>query len=174
MHPVKSQKMKKNIMAVLMMGLSLAASAQLKAKPSCGTLVVDILNGSVNQVKPDFSVSEIKEKLPCFTDAQEESPKARCGGGVFFSNLDIYFYTQRDYVEIGEKFKGKLTIPLMGANRKNLFNWLGNPKIRDENWDAFEMAYGTLVLHYNAKGNVRLIQFSSKGTDALSLCNSTP
>ena len=62
----------------------------------------------------------------------------------------------------------------MGANRKNLFNWLGNPKIRDENWDAFEMAYGTLVLHYNAKGNVRLIQFSSKGTDALSLCNSTP
>ena len=145
------------------------AFGQLRAKPVC-TFSVDILNGTVNNIKPDFSLAEIKDKLPCFTSAEDEGPNAKCGGGVFYKDKDIYFYTQRDYIEIGEKFNGKLSIPLMGASRKNLFQWLGNPKIKDETWDAFEMAYGTLVLHYNAASKVKLIQFSTKGIDALSLC----
>ena len=143
---------------------------QLKAKPSCGIFSVDILNGNVNNMKPDVSAAEIKEKLPCFTSSEEDGSSAKCGGGVFYKDRDIYFYTQRDYVEIGEKFTGKLSIPLMGQSRKNLFQFLGNPKIKDDNWDAFEMAYGTLVLHYNPAGKVKLIQFSTKGVDTLSLC----
>jgi hypothetical protein len=150
--------------------IGLAVSAQLRAKPICGTFSVDILNGTVNNIKPDFTMSEIKDKLPCFTGSDEEGAGSKCGGGVYFKDRDIYFYTQRDYIEIGEKFNGKLSIPLMGASRKNLFQWLGNPKIKDEKWDAFEMAYGTLVLHYNAAGKVNLIQFSTKGMDVLNLC----
>lgn len=145
-------------------------SGQLKVKAKCGTFSVDILNGNVNNIKPDFPIPEIKERLPCFTSAEDEGSTSKCGGGVFYKDQDIYFYTQRDYIEIGEKFKGHLSIPLLGASRNSLFKWLGNPKMKDDSWDAFEMSYGTLVLHYNAAGKVKLIQFSTRGTDALSLC----
>jgi hypothetical protein len=161
--------MKKLLFIVLNICLVSAAIGQLRAKSGC-VFNVDILNGNVNNMKPDVTITEIKDNLPCFTSTEDEGPTSKCGGGVFYKDKDISFYTQRDYIEIGEKFNGKLSIPLMGALRKNLFQWLGNPKIKDDNWDAFEMAYGTLVLHYNAAGKVRLIQFSTKGVDALSLC----
>jgi len=163
--------MKKPVVLIIsLLSLYATSQAQLKAKPQCGTFMVDILNGSVNGIKPNFPIPEIKDKLPCFTSAEDESPTAKCGGGVFYKDRDIYFYTQRDYIEIGEKFKGQLSIPLMGASRGSLFKWLGNPKIKDSEWDAFQMAYGTLVLHYNAAGKVKLIQFSTRTTDELSLC----
>ena len=162
--------MKNIIFFILALCFSSIAMGQLTAKPKCGTFVVDILNGKVNNIKPDFPIPEIKATLPCFTSAEEEVAGSKCGGGVFYKDRDIYFYTQRDYIEIGEKFKGQLSIPLMGASRSALFKWLGNPKIKDDTWDAFGMSYGTLVLHYNAAGKVKLIQFSTKDTDELKLC----
>src|SRR6266480_5688647 len=146
------------------------ANAQLKTTPICGTFVVEILDGKVNGVFPDFTIGQIKEKLPCFTGEEPENSTSKCGGGVFYKDKDIYFYTGRDYIEIREKFKGKLSIPLLGASRNSLFKWLGNPKIKDVNWDAFQTQYGTLVLHYNKAGKVNLIQFSKKSTDTLNLC----
>ena len=146
------------------------ANAQLKTTPICGTFVVEILDGKVNGVFPDFTIGQIKEKLPCFTSEEPENSTSKCGGGVFYKDKDIYFYTGRDYIEIREKFKGKLSIPLLGATRNSLFKWLGNPKIKDVNWDAFQTQYGTLVLHYNKAGKVNLIQFSKKSTETLSLC----
>ena len=162
--------MKKKILLALFLGLFLITKAQLKAKTQCATFVVDILNGTVNNIKPTITIPELKEQLPCFTSSEDESPSSKCGGGVFYKDRDVYFYTQRDYVEIREKFKVKLSIPMMGESRNNLFKWLGNPKIKDASWDAFQMAYGTLVLHYNSASKVVLIQFSTKGTDELSLC----
>jgi hypothetical protein len=162
--------MKKIILSVSFGLLAIISNAQLKVKASCATLYVDILDGKVNNIKPDITVNELKDRLPCFTSAEDESSTAKCGGGVFYKDKDIYFYTQRDYIEIGEKFQGKLSIPVMGAGRNSLFKWLGNPKLKDTNWDAYQMSYGTLVLHYSAAGKVKLIQFSTKGTDALSLC----
>jgi hypothetical protein len=152
------------------MVFSSLAMGQLKTKPTCATFVVDILNGKVNNITPNFPIPQIKEDLPCFTSAEDEGPNAKCGGGVFYKDKDVYFYTQRDYIEIGEKFKGQLSIPLMGASRSSLFKWLGNPKMKDPSWDAYQMSYGTLVLHYNAAGKVRLIQFSTRNTDELTLC----
>ncbi|HEX6179712.1 MAG TPA: hypothetical protein VFZ47_00625, partial [Chitinophagaceae bacterium] len=84
--------------------------------------------------------------------------------------MDIYFYTNRDYIEIGPKFKGKLSVPLIGAKRGSLFNKLGNPVMKDATWDAYQTNYGTLVLHYDAAGKVKLIQMSTLGTNTLSLC----
>jgi hypothetical protein len=142
--------------------------AQLRAKAVCPEFYVDILNGKVNNVKPDFSAGEIKKVLPCFT--AEDSPTAKCGTGLIYKDRDLVFHIQSAYVEIGEKFKGKLSIPLLGSSRNSLFKWLGNPKIKDDTWDAFEMAYGTLVLHYSAAGKVNLVQMSTKGTEELTLC----
>jgi hypothetical protein len=147
-----------------------AVMAQLKTTTLCPLFVVNILDGRVNELDPNSTIREIKSKLPCFSTAEEETATAKCGGGVFYKDRDIDFFTGRDYVEIREKFKGKFSIPLMGASRNSLFKWLGHPKIKDISWDAFQMSYGTLILYYNKAGKINKLQFSTKSTDALRLC----
>ena len=144
--------------------------AQLKVTVRCEPFFVDILNGKVNELKPSAGIEEIKNKFPCFTKADAESTSAPCGGGVYFADKDLSFFTGRDYVQIGEKFKGKLSMPLMGAARNSLFKLLGNPQLKDTDWEAFQMAYGTLVLKYNKAGKVNKIIFSTMPSSALQLC----
>jgi hypothetical protein len=144
--------------------------AQLKTTAVCPVFAVNILDGRVNELDPNSTIGEIKRKLPCFSGTEEEITSSKCGGGVFYKDRDIDFYTGRDYVEIREKFKGKLSIPLMGASRNSLFKWLGHPKIKDVNWDAFQMSYGTLVLYYNKASKINKLQFSTKSTETLRLC----
>src|SRR5258706_14485423 len=111
---------------------------QLKAKAKCPDFYVDILNGTVNEMKPNNGWAEIKARLPCSTSAEEEGAAgSKCGGGVFFKDKDIYFYTKRDYIEVGPKFIGKLSIPLLGTKRGSQFKTLGNPKMKDDLWEAF-------------------------------------
>lgn len=155
---------------LLLLVITAKAPAQLKTTVMCPALAVSILDGNVNGIEPDCTSGLIKKTLPCFSKEEPEAASSQCGGLISYKDKDIYFYTGRDYIEIREKFKGKLSIPLMGAARTGLFKWLGHPKIKDVNWDAFQMAYGTLVLHYNKTGKINLIQFSKKSTDALSLC----
>ena len=147
----------------------IAGNAQLKTTPVCNPFYVDILRGKVNSVEPDFTKGQIKAVFPCFTSEEAESSQTRCGGGLFYKDKDLYFYTGRDYVEIGPKFKGKLSIPLMGASRTGLFKTLGHPKIKDVNWDAFQTQYGILILYYKG-GRVNKIQFSKKTTETIQLC----
>ena len=150
---------------------SSVAMAQLTVKPKCGTFVVDIINGKVNNIKPDFPIPEIKEKLPCFTSSDSESvASSKCGGTVFYKDRDVYFYTERDYIEIGEKFKGRMSMPLFTTLRAGVFKYLGRPLLKDDTWEAFETAYGLAVLHYNKAGKVSLIQLTTKGTQTLKLC----
>lgn len=144
--------------------------AQLKTTAVCPPFNVDILDGRVNDLRSTSTVGQIKAAFPCFTSAEEESATAKCGGGVFYKDKDIYFYTARDYVEIGPNFKGKLSIPLMGAARGGLFKWLGNPKIKDVTWDAFETQYGILIVYYSKANKVNKIQFSVMGTESIKLC----
>jgi hypothetical protein len=165
--------MKQILVFILSMNLMSAATAQLKAKAKCPDFYVDILNGTVNDLKPNNTQTEIKEKFPCSTSAEDESETAKCGGGIYFKDKDIFFYTKRKYVEVGPKFTGKTSFPLLGTKRGSLFARLGNPKIKDDLWDAFETQYGTLVLHYDAAGaagKVKFFQFSTLGTNALNLC----
>lgn len=153
-----------------MLCFAYSAAAQLKTRSYCSTFTVDILDGHVNGVHADFHPDKIKEKLPCFTSAENEGSASACGGGVFYKDRDIYFYTQRDYIEIREKFKGKLSLPLMGAKRGSLYKMLGHPKIKDPGWEAYQTQYGCIVLYFNKAGIVKKIQFSTKGTEALQLC----
>lgn len=150
--------------------LSFAVRAQLVVKAVCDVFVVDILDGKVNGLKANARYDEIKEKLPCFSSTEPEGNASKCGGQIAYKDRDVYFFTDRDYIEIREKFQGKFTTPIMGAARNSLFKVLGNPKLKDANWDAYEMAYGTLVLHFNKAGKVNLVQFSTRGTETLSLC----
>jgi len=145
------------------------ATAQLVAKPVCPPFTVDIMDGSVNGLFPKSAIVEVQTTFPCYTSMVEKDSVTKCAG-VFYSDRDINFYTNRRYIEIGEKFKGKLTPALMGASRGGLFNLLGYPKLKDAGWDAFQMGYGCLVLYYNAAGKINKIQISNKSIDALKLC----
>ena len=162
--------MKRALLILPALLFALASFSQLKTTPVCNTIYVDILGGKVNGVEPDFTQGQIKTTLPCFTSEEPENASSSCGGAIFYKDKDIYFYTGRDYVEIREKFKGKLSVPLMGAARNSLFKTLGHPKIKDVKWDAFQTQYGTLILYYNAANRINKIQFSSKTTDAIQLC----
>lgn len=140
--------------------------AQLVPRKKCDAFYVDVLDGKINGVRPDYTVGLIKEKLPCFTSNET----SKCGTTVFYNDKGVFFYTDRDYVEIKTNFKGKLSIPLLGASRGSLFKWLGHPKLKDDTWDAFQTAYGVLVLHYNKGNKVSLIQLTTESTGTLKLC----
>ena len=164
---------KRLIFLAICMSLASVSMSQLKAKVKCPDFYVDVLNGTVNDLKPNYTQNEIKEKFPCFTSAEDESAEAKCGGGIYFKDKDIFFYTKRDYIEIGPKFLGKTSILLLGTKRNSLFKSLGNPKMKDDLWDAFQTQYGTLVLHYDvpgAAGKVKFFQFSTLPTEQLNLC----
>ncbi len=163
--------MKKIIVSLSTLFLCAAASAQLKTTPVCPAIDIDILDGIVNKtIVPGSTVGQIKLKFPCFTSFEEEGTSAKCGAGVFYKDKDISFYTSRDYVEIGPAFKGKLSIPLMGAPRNDLFKLLGRPQIKDVSWDAFQTAYGVLILYYNKAARVNKIQFSTRSANVIQLC----
>ena len=158
---------------VLLVGTFLIAGglmAQLKTTKVCPSFTVDLLDGRINELKITDNNTQIKQKLPCFTSEAPETSSANCGGGVFYKDRDIFFYTGRDYVEIGPKFKGKLSLPLMGASRNNLFKWLGHPKIKDVNWDAFTTAYGIMILYYTKANKVNKIQVSTQSSETIKLC----
>ncbi|HEY8657448.1 MAG TPA: hypothetical protein VIL78_00310 [Hanamia sp.] len=163
--------MKTFIVSLSALLLCTVASAQLKTTTKCPTFDIDILDGIVNgNILPTSTVGQIKLNLPCFTSFEEEGTSAKCGAGVFYKDKDIYFYTTRDYIEIGPAFKGKLSIPLMGAPRNGLFKWLGAPQIKEAGWEAFQTAYGILILYYNKAAKVNKIQFSTKQAGNIQLC----
>ncbi len=145
--------------------------AQLKKTITCPDIDIDILGGSINKnIFPNSTVGQIKLNIPCFTSFAEDTTTTGCGGNVMYKDKDVYFYTSRDYVEIGPAFKGKLSIPLMGASRNDLFKWLGAPQIKDITWDAFQTQYGVLILYYDKDSKVNKIQFSTQTANTIQLC----
>ena len=146
-------------------------SAQLKTTIKCPDFNVDILAGRINNILlPTSTIGQIKLNLPCFTSFQDEADTSKCGGSVFYKDNDVSFFTSRDYIEIGPAFKGKLSIPLLGASRNNLFQYLGSPQIKDIEWDAFQTSYGILILYYDKADKVNKIQFSSQKANTIKLC----
>jgi hypothetical protein len=142
---------------------------QLKTTPLCPPITADLLTGYVNKLDPTSSWEEIKTSFPCYSEAVEKGTDTKCAG-VFYKDKDIYFYTERNYIEIGEHFKGVLSLPLMGAARSSLFKSLGYPKIKDISWDAYQMQYGILIVYYDKQDKVNKLQMSNKSTETIRLC----
>lgn len=163
----------KTLPALLAFGLlfsSISSSAQLKSTPVCGTFTVDILEGSVNHIKAESPFEDIKQKLPCFTEAVSELNASGCGG-VYYKDKGVYFYTYRDYIDIRDNFNGNISIPLLGAERNNLFKWLGHPQRKDFAWEVYQMRYGIVVLYFDTTGKVNRIIISTRSADNLRLCD---
>lgn len=155
--------------ALMLLGFS-KSQAQLKATPVCPTFSIDILDGSVNKLYPKMGLGEIKAKFPCYTSIVEVPSDSACAG-IFFKDKGLFFYTDRNYIEANENYKGTMTPPLMGADRKSLFSTLGNPRIKDAGWEAYQMQYGILVLYFTPAGKINKVQISNKSAETLKLCN---
>lgn len=160
----------KNFLSILIIIIAAqSATAQLKTTAICPTFSADIMAGTVNELFAKSAIGEIQIMFPCFSETVLLDSANKCAG-VFYMDKDISFYTDRQYIEIGEKFKGKLSPALLGANRSSLFSLFGHPKLKDTNWEAFQMGYGTLILYYNKAAKINKIIISSKTTDAIKLC----
>ena len=136
--------MKYFIFAALLF-VMLPASAQLKATARCPEMLVDILDGHINRVSPKFTAGEIKKVFPCYTSEIEKTDSTACAG-VFIKDKGLSFFTDRNYIEITDVYKGKME-------------------------PAFITRYGTLILYYNTTGKVNKIQMSSRAADYIKLCN---
>ncbi len=143
--------------------------AQLKTTVLCSPFDVDVLEGSVNRLFTYSTLADVEKLFPCFTSASPETNGSTCGG-VFYKDRDVYFFTERNYIEIGEHFKGKMSLSIFGANRGSLFNVLGNPSIKDITWDAYQTKYGILILYYNKAGKINKLQMSNRNAATLKLC----
>lgn len=166
----KMISMKNIIIIIITLFIAPTLKAQLKKTAACPVFKIDILEGNLNDgLNPTSGAGEIKAFFPCFTEKVEVATGSKCAG-VFYKDKDIYFYTDKSYIEIRQNFKGKLSLPLLGARRGSTFKWLGYPKIKDVNWDAFKTKYGILILYYNKAGKIYKLQLSNKNTDTIKLC----
>jgi hypothetical protein len=154
----------------LLLTISFPVVAQLTQKADCAVLTVDVHKGSINDAKPDADPERIKVMLPCFTSFEKEGNTSTCGGGVYYDDKGLRFYVQRDYFVVTDKFKGKFTAPVLGLKKGGLFSRFGNPKMKDGNWEAYQMAYGIMIVYYNAKDVVNKVIISTKTTDDINLC----
>jgi hypothetical protein len=160
----------KALIFIALIFISLPGFSQLKATVRCPVFDVDILEGNVNKVYPRSTTGEIKEMFPCYTDEVKKTDSTACAG-VFIKTQGLYFYTDRDYIEIRDTYHGKMEPALMGAARASLFKILGNPKIKDVSWDAYQTKYGTLIVYYNATGKINKLQICGQGTESIKLCD---
>lgn len=161
--------MKNLLLSILLLGSTLSSMAQLKVKPKCDDFYVDILSGTVNTMRPDYTMGQVKEKMPCFTSSEPEGSSG-CGGSISYKDRDVYFYTDRDYIEIKDKFKGKMSMPLFATLRKGVFKYLGRPMMKDDTWEAFETSYGLVILYYNKAGKVNMVRMTTKSAQTVKLC----
>lgn len=163
--------MKQLMIALLLNAVLINSNAQLKTTVTCKTFNVNVLEGTINDdLSVKSTLGEFKEAFPCFTSAVDEDGGKGCGG-VFYKDKGINIITERGYFEISPSFKGKLSLPLMGAARNSLFKWLGYPKVKDAAWEAFQTKYGIIILYYNSASKVNKVQMSRYGTESIRLCD---
>jgi hypothetical protein len=144
----------------------------------CKKLFVDLKNGTLNRLKPTDPQEKIKAKLPCSTGETEDGSEYNCGGGVFYIKHDFYCYTGKDYIEFRKKFKGKLSISLLGITKakallllKKLF---GKPVRTETEGDTellfFNTVYGSLRINIQG-GKVVLVAIHSQSAVDAYLCS---
>jgi hypothetical protein len=98
--------------------------------PSCDDLVFDLEQGLLSGIAPTASMPDVKTAFPCFTgDTPEakpgESTTANYGGGVFYNDHGMYFYTRNDFISVRKQtFKGKTDPSVLGVDRTALEKWI--------------------------------------------------
>lgn len=161
--------MKSILLVIGFITIVISVSGQLvSSSPVCPTFKVDVLEGNINKIHSKSTIGEVAKMFPCFTEKVDKD-ETECTR-VTYKDKGVSFFPGRNYIEISDNFKGTINPSLMGASRGELFRTLGNPQIKDANWEAFKTQYGTLVLYYNKAGKINKIQMSSRGSETMKLC----
>jgi hypothetical protein len=172
-------------MEELMAWLSDANEQTKEIEPDCDGvfLEVDLQAGTLNGLRPSASMEEVKEKLPCFSGESEEGADYNCGGGVFFLNHEVFFYTHRDYLEIRDGFAGVLSEELMHQPADEIRAMLGKPDRiptpPDDLFEGYQAAthwlykrkFGTLRVSFDPQtGFVNRIGIHSRPVKEVEIC----
>jgi hypothetical protein len=125
------------------------------------SLFLNLKKGHLNKIKPTASFAAVKEALPCFTGETEEGVDYNCGGGVFYLNHDMFFYTGRDYIEVRAGFGGKISEDLLAKTEEEILALKGQPDLipvyEDKKGWGFEVdkvylyktRYGALQINFD-------------------------
>jgi hypothetical protein len=142
---------------------------------------VDLNNGTVNGLNPVSSIEDIKSKLPCFSSTSTEGSTDKCGGGVFFPDKSINFYTGLDCISMQAKFKGsfsynKVDVQLIGlrlsqvapifGRQPDFFRASAKPGMRS---GVYTMSYGAVVLNL-LHDHVVEVNICNQKSSSLKLC----
>jgi hypothetical protein len=163
--------MKKVLTISIFIFISIYSIAQ-----NCDSIVVNLKNGTINKLKPSASQDEVKAALPCSTGDTEDGSDFNCGGGVFFLDNDFFFYTGNDYIELREKFNGKLSTPVLGLKKNvaiaklKMGKAIRTVKQQDGKEDLFfKTTYGCVRLQIE-KGKVKILAIHGMPAKKVVLC----
>lgn len=164
------------IAAIYKYFLSPAHQEYIKTKP----YYVDIINGTIDGLKPTATNEEIVAKFPDYTSIDETESVYNDGGGVFYINKGMFFYTYKDIIDIREDFIGNVSLNLMskGTNEiptllkkdpikiegNSYTEYFGNSEPRTTHVVAqtFEMNYGKIMIESTPSKVIRLKLIHSK------------
>ena len=81
---------------------------------------------------------------------------ANYGGGVFFVNHDLYFYTAQDRIEARARFRGNLEPDILGADTAAVISLFGDPVSRTPAFSGdgvwyYPRSYGCLTLGFSRR-----------------------
>ncbi len=158
------------MISVLIGALLLNACASWRAPTSggCNSLHFDLTRGTLNGLPPTASASDIKGRLPCFTgETPEGDERLNWGGGVFFLNHQVYFYTHRDWIEVRSGFRGRVIPALLSAPRSTVLKTLGQPvrSLPESESLLFPASYGCVQIFLDAAGRASTLAAHSRACE---------
>ncbi len=149
------------ILFLLVMGMFLFPSVAHAGK--CPKLIFDLEAGTMNGLKPTASQDEIVAAIPCVSSITEEGSKFNQGGGVFYTAKKFYVYTAEDYMQIRERYWGKVTPDLEEASRDRVLSHYGMPNETAAKGTRiyYTKPYGCLQFMFGKDGIVSRISIHS-------------
>jgi hypothetical protein len=179
---VKLITMKQLLIALpFLLATSIGFSQATSKTKTCDSLVLNLDKGTLNGLKPTATQQQIKVKLPCFTGTTKDGDAFNCGGGIFYLNHDVFFYTTLDIINVRDDFAGKIiwkgkSIDLIGADLSDIEKWFGEKPAAmpaDEDANNFAHVYKTKwgSIRVDVKeGKVAEIVIGFKAPTKLKIC----
>lgn len=179
--------MKKRVFFILLIAIAAVTIVQaqtgksVKATKPCPAFVLNLDNGTLNNLKPTATQQQIKTKLPCFTGDTKNGSATNCGGGVFYLKDDVFFYTQLKAINIRKDFTGKMkmggkAIELFGASKTTVEGWFNQAfsmTLEDDEANNytlnFKTKWGTLTTVF-VNGVVNELYLGYAHPDAFKIC----
>lgn len=125
----------------------------------------DAMDGTISGIPPTLSNKEISELLPFYTGITNEGGEYNAGGGVFFLDHNIYFYTGANTIELRYPCKIDVVDDLFHKDLDYFKRRFGEPEFRADppvgEFPAyiFPTKYGTLSISPDTSTkNIRTIR----------------